>query len=125
MLSVAFIEKLLARLKNGDARSIHLNALPANFARLDVYDLMNIEPSLHLKFLDNLLKNRAFKFSITIDPTSLNNKTPEEKKIIQRIIKRLNHLDYQEKEEFTEHGYHSFGFGYPLLIKEIRNIQRK
>jgi hypothetical protein len=117
MLSVAFIEKLLARLKNGDARSIHLNALPANFARLDVYDLMNIEPSLHLKFLDNLLKNRAFKFSITIDPTSLNNKTPEEKKIIQRIIKRLNHLDYQEKEEFAEHGYHSFGFGYPLLIK--------
>ena len=40
-----------------------------------------------------------------------------EKKIVQKIIKRLNHLDYQEKEEFAEHGFLSFGFGYPLLVK--------
>jgi len=121
MLSSAFIEKLLIRLKSGDARSIHLNALPGNFARLDIYDLINIEPSLHLKFLDNLLTKNEFKFSITIEPALLNNKTADEKKIIQRISKRLNHLDYQNKEEFAEHGYHSFGFGYPLLIKRDPN----
>ena len=117
MPSTAFIDKLLARLKNGDARSIHLNALPGNFARLDVYDLMNIEPSLHLRLLENILTKRVFKFSISIEPSILNNKSADEKKIVQRIIKRLNHLDYQEKEEFAEHGYHSLGFGYPLLIK--------
>ena len=116
-----FIEKLLVRLKTGDARSIHLNALPGNFARLDIYDLMNIESSLHLKFLENLLTKPTFKFSITIEPSSLNSKTADEKKIIQKIIKRLNRLDYQEKEEFSEHGYHSFGFGYPLLIKRDPN----
>ncbi len=121
MPSNSFIEKLLVRLKSGDARSIHLNALPGNFARLDIYDLMNIEPSLHLKFLENLLTKKEFKFSITIEPSLLNTKLADDKKIIQKIIKRLNHLDYQEKEEFAEHGYHSFGFGYPLLIKRDPN----
>ena len=121
MPSTSFIEKLLVRLKSGDARSIHLNALPGNFARLDIYDLINIEPSLHLKFLGNLLTKKEFKFSVTIEPALLNSKTADEKKIVQKIIKRLNHLDYQEKEEFAEHGYHSFGFGYPLLIKRDPN----
>jgi hypothetical protein len=125
MSSNSFIEKLLARLKSGDARSIHLNALPGNFARLDIYDLMNIEPSLHLKFLENLLTKRDFKFSITIDPALLSAKSADEKKIVQKIIKRLNHLDYQEKEEFAEHGYHSFGFGYPLLIKHLDHQPRR
>src|SRR3954470_7454415 len=107
MYSRSFIEKLLARLKSGDARSIHLNALPGNFARLDVYDLANIEPSLHLKFLQLLLTKNIFRFTITIEPELLNKnkeeeKDEEKKKIIQKIIKRLNHLDYQEKEEFSE-----------------------
>jgi hypothetical protein len=113
------------RLKSGDARSIHLNALPGNFARLDVYDLINIEQSLHLRFLENLLTKKEFKFSITIEPSLLSTKSSEEKKIIQRIIKRLNHLDYQNKEEFAEHGYHSFGFGFPLLIKKDINNSDK
>lgn len=113
----SFIEKLLTRLKSGDARSIHLNALPGNFARLDIYDFINIEQSLHLQFLENLLSKKEFKFSITIDTAQLYAKNNEDKKIIQQIIKRLNHLDYQDKEEFAEHGYHSFGFGFPLLIK--------
>lgn len=121
MSSNSFIEKLLVRLKSGDARSIHLNALPGNFARLDIYDLINIESSLHLRFLENLLNKKEFKFSITIDPALLNAKSADEKKIIQKVIKRLNHLDYQEKEEFSEHGYHSLGFGYPLLIKRDPN----
>ena len=93
MPSSSFIEKLLVRLKSGDARSIHLNALPGNFARLDIYDLINIEPSLHLKFLQNLLTKKEFKFSITIEPTLLNTKSADEKKIVQKIIKRLNHLN--------------------------------
>ena len=118
----AFIEKLLLRLKSGDARSIHLNALPGNFARLDIYDLANIEPSLHLRFLQQLLTSNSFRFSITIDAEAFkdisdDNASADKKKMLQKIIKRLNHLDYQEKQEYSEHGYHSFGFGYPLLIK--------
>lgn len=121
----SFLEKLLTKLKSGDARSIHLNALPGNFARLDIYDLINIEQSLHLKFLELLFTKKEFHFSFNIDTTSLDTKTPDEKKIIQKIIQRLNHLDYQEKEEFAAHGYHSFGFGYPLIIKRDPNNKDK
>lgn len=121
MYSNSFLEKLLVRLKSGDARSIHLNALPGNFARLDIYDLATLEQSLHLTFLQNLLTKRSFRFSITIEPEVWKNKTEDQQKIIQRIIKRLNHLDYQDKEEFSEHGYSTFGFGYPLLIKRDPN----
>lgn len=117
MHTVSFLEKLLTRLKSGDTRSIHLNALPGNFARLDIYDLSNINTSLHLSFLESLLTKKNFRFTITIEPDDSNEKTAEQKKIIQRIIKRLNHLEYQEREEYAEHGYTSFGFGYPLLIK--------
>ena len=116
-MSSTFLNKLLTRLKQGDARSIHLNALPGNFGRLDVYDFINIEQSLHLSFLSNLLTHKKFAFSITIEPHLFNNKTQDEKKIIHKIIKKINHLEQQDKEGFAEHGYHSFAFGYPLLIK--------
>ncbi|MCB0508536.1 MAG: DUF4011 domain-containing protein [Bacteroidetes bacterium] len=124
MISTSFLEKLLLKLKQGDARSIHLNALPGNFGRLDIYDLINIEQSLHLKFLENLLTKKEFKFSITIDQNTIQNKTNEEKKIIQKTIKKLNHINFREKEEFAEHGYHSFAFGYPLLIKRDSNSNK-
>jgi DNA polymerase III delta prime subunit len=117
MHSVSFLEKLLTRLKSGDARSIHLNAMPGNFARLDIYDLSNINTSLHLAFLETLLTKKSFQFTISIEPDASVEKSAEQKRTIQRIIKRLNHLEYQEREEFAEHGYRSFGFGYPLLIK--------
>ena len=124
-MTTSFLHKILSRLKSGDARSIHLNALPANFARLDIYDLINIAPSLHLQFLELLLTKETFQFSITINPTDFSKLENEQKKIIQKIIKRLNHLDYQEKEEFAEHGFTSFGFGYPLLIKRDPNNRDK
>jgi DNA polymerase III delta prime subunit len=120
-MSSTFLNKLLTRLKQGDARSIHLNALPGNFGRLDVYDFINIEQSLHLSFLSNLLTHKKFAFSITIEPHLFNNKTQDEKKIIHKIIKKINHLEQQDKEGFAEHGYHSFAFGYPLLIKRDPN----
>ncbi|HND45888.1 MAG TPA: hypothetical protein PLC61_05760, partial [Chitinophagales bacterium] len=112
-----FLEKLLQKLKGNDARSIHLNALPSNLARIDIYDFMNINQSMHLQFMQELLTKQNFKFSITIDSKVVESKNNEEKKILERLVKKLNHLYYDDKESEQEHGYHSFGFGYPLLIK--------
>ena len=117
MNSPVFIQKLLNRLKSGDSRSIHLNALPGNFARLDVYELSKIDQSLHLKLLEKLLTQPTFELRITIPPDVIAQKNAEEQKQLRKTIQRLNHLNYQEKEELAEHGYTSFGFGYPLLIK--------
>jgi DNA polymerase III delta prime subunit/DNA-binding cell septation regulator SpoVG len=117
MLNNQFLEKLLLKLKSSDARSIHLNALPSNFGRIDIFDFVNIHQSLHLQFLQQLLTTQNFKFSISIDTTLLEQKNEEEKKVLKQLIKKCNHLYYQEEESEQEHGYHSFGFGYPLLIK--------
>ena len=113
-----FLERLLQKLKSNDARSIHLNALPSNLARIDIYDFVNIHQSLHLQFLNELLSKQNFKISITIDANVISGKTEDEKKILEKLIKKLNHLYYEDKESEQEHGYHSFGFGYPLLIKK-------
>jgi hypothetical protein len=74
MLNNQFLEKLLLKLKSSDARSIHLNALPSNFGRIDIFDFVNIHQSLHLQFLQQLLTTQNFKFSISIDTTLLEQK---------------------------------------------------
>lgn len=113
----AFLDKLLKKLKTGDARGIHLNALPGNYARLDLYDLVNVEQSMHLKFLQELLTKHSFSFQITIDPKLTKNKTKEEADLINKIVKRLNFMYYQERDMFQEEGTKTFAFGYPLLVK--------
>lgn len=118
-----FLEKLLQKLKSSDARSIHLNALPSNYSRIDIYDFVNINQSLHLQFLNELLSKQNFKFSISIDANTSKNKTTEEKTLIDRLIKKLNSLYYDEQESEQQFGYNSFGFGYPLLIK--RDVSSK
>jgi hypothetical protein len=111
-----FVETLIRKLKSGDARSIHLDALPGRYARLDLYDLVNIETSLHHEFLKKLLSGKPFSFAIQIGQDTWKSKPAEEQQHIWKIIKRLNHLYYQEQDEFAEMGTLSFGFGFPLLI---------
>jgi len=113
-----FIDKLIQKLKSGDARSIHLNALPGRYARLDLHDLKLIEPGLANEFLKKLLSGQPFSFNIKIEATKYSLLPTEERKAVQRIIKRLNTLYYQEQDEYAEHGTLSFGFGYPLLIQK-------
>jgi superfamily I DNA and/or RNA helicase len=112
-----FLKKLLVKLKSGDARSIHLNALPSNLGRIDIFDFVNLHQSLHLQFLQQLFTQQKFSFNISVDSSLLANKNDDEKKVIQQLIKKFNHLYFQDEENEQEHGYHSFGFGYPLLVK--------
>lgn len=60
-----FIKKLLEKLKVGNARSIHLNALPGRPAtRLDLFELSNVEENMPSDFLDTILNNESFSFAI-------------------------------------------------------------
>lgn len=124
-ISKPFLEKLLKKLKVGDTRGIHLNALPGNFARLDLYDLVNIEQSLHHKFLGELLSKNTFSFSITIDPKITKGKSKEASDLINKIIKRLNFMYLQDRDLFQEEGTKNFAFGYPILIKRDPNNPKK
>jgi superfamily I DNA and/or RNA helicase len=115
--SKAFLEKLLLKLKTGSSRSIHLNALPSRFARLDLYELINIEQSLHLKFIQQLLQKPTLKFQIQVDFKVIQKKSAEELKSAQQLVKTLDSIYYQQQDEFLEHGTKTFAFGFPLLIK--------
>ncbi|MEZ5008914.1 MAG: ATP-binding protein [Chitinophagales bacterium] len=122
--SKLFLEKLLLKLKTGSSRSIHLNALPGRFARLDLFDLINVDQSLHLKFINQLLSKEKFNFNISIDFKLIQKKSNlptgkgrEEIKAAHQIAKTLNAIFYQQQDEFLEHGTKTFAFGYPLLIK--------
>lgn len=110
------IEKLIQKLKSGDLRSIHLDALPGRYARLDVTELDIIDPEMSQDFLKKIAGGQNFTFSVKIDASKYSLRQVEERKSIQRIIKKLNTLYYQEQDEFAEYGTLSFGWGFPLLL---------
>ncbi|MCP4123724.1 MAG: hypothetical protein GY751_18400 [Bacteroidetes bacterium] len=117
MAGKLFLEKLLLKLKTGNSRSIHLNALPGRYARLDLHELINIWQGLHLRFIQDLLTKPKFRFTISVDPKHLQSKSDEEIIAIKKLVTRLNGLYYQQQDEFLEHGTQTFALGYPLLIK--------
>ncbi len=110
------IGKLIQKLKSGDLRSIHLDALPGRYARLDVTELDIIDPEMSQDFLKKISGGQNFIFSVKIDASKYSLRQIEERKSIQRIIKKLNTLYYQEQDEFAEYGTLSFGWGFPLLL---------
>lgn len=108
-----FIRRLLEKLKVGNRRSIHLSAPPGNqLAKLDLFDLGQIDPEMPGQFITTLLSRRTFKFPISLKGLSLEEQAP-----IAKTSKRLNHLVLQDREDFLELGQKNFAFGWPLLIK--------
>lgn len=110
------IEKLIQKLKSGDQKSIHLDALPGRYARLDMADLNIIQAELAQEFLKRIFSGQNFSFNIKIDPSKYSLLQIEERKSVQKIIKKLNTLYYQEQDEYAEYGTLSFGWGFPLLL---------
>ena len=106
-----FIKKLLDKLKVGNTRSIHLNALPGRVAtRLDLFQLSQIDRankkdlqaanlfeqeskktiSTPQNFIQTILNNDSFSFSISYDKIDLGELDEDEKKKLTLLSKRLN-----------------------------------
>lgn len=121
-----FVKKLLDKLKVGNARSIHLNAIPGNSAtRLDLCQLESVNQDIPAGFIETILSNEAFSFSISYDKIDLGGIDEEEKRKLTLISKRLNTIVIENEDNFLEYGLKNFGFGYPLLIKRDRNDPEK
>lgn len=121
-----FIQALLDKLKVGNTRSIHLNALPGRSAtRLDISRLDQAKDGLSSDFLETLLKSENFSFSISFDSVDLGEMTEDEKKSLALLSKRLNNLVIENNDCYLEFGIKNFGFGFPLLIKRDRNDPTK
>jgi len=65
-LSDKLLSELQRRLKIGNRRGVHLNAIPSNSRyKFDLNRLSNIEKSLPKKFVDALLSELPLKFRIS------------------------------------------------------------
>lgn len=118
-----FIKKLLEKLQVGNARSIHLNALPGRLlTRLDLFALTQIddknsqEKNTAEKFIDTLLSEDVFKFDISYN-SKLSTDNGEDKNKLFLLSKRLDSLVIENNDNFLEIGVKNFGFGFPILIK--------
>ncbi|MCX2430905.1 AAA domain-containing protein [Pedobacter sp. GR22-10] len=118
MSSKIFLQALQNKLKGGNSRSIHLNALPGRFAtRLDLRQLDLVDDSLSEKFLSLLLNRSSFEFGISFDALDLNEHDQASQKKLGLISKRLNAIIIENEDYFKEHGTKTLGFGYPILIR--------
>jgi hypothetical protein len=126
MIDINFIQALRDKLKGGNTKSIHLNALPGRYAtRLDLSTLNIIKPEFANEFLVLLFSKSCFEFSISFDSVNLSKASPEEQKKLSVLSKRLNSLNYENDDNYKEHGIKTFSFGYPLLIKPSKQDPRK
>lgn len=121
-----FIKRLLDKLKIGNSRSIHLNALPGRSAtRMDLFQLSEIDPGLPMDFIKTIATSESFSFKISFDKLDLSDLDDEQKKKLGLITKRLNAIVIEKEDNFLEFGLKNFGFGYPLLIKRDQNDPTK
>lgn len=121
-----FVKKLLDKLKIGNSRSIHLNAIPGRSSiRLDLSQLSVVNENLPNNFIDVILNNEGFSFPISYDQINLNNIDEDEKKLLELTSKRLNTIVVENSDSFLEYGIKNFGFGYPLLIKRDKSDPTK
>jgi len=126
MSSKIFLQALQSKLKGGNARSIHLNALPGRLVtRLDLKHLDVIEPGLSFRFLETIFTKSSFEFKISYDNIDLNQVTTETQKKLGVIAKRLNSTIIENEDYFKEHGTKTLGFGYPILIRRSSKDPKK
>ena len=126
MIDINFIQALRDKLKGGNTKSIHLNALPGRYAtRLDLSNLNIIKPEFANEFLKLLFTKVCFEFNISFDSINLSKTSPEEQKRLSVLSKRLNSLNYENDDNYKEHGIKTFSFGYPLLVKPSKQDPRK
>jgi hypothetical protein len=126
MPSLDFFKYLNRKLKTGNLRSIHLNALPGRYAtRLDLSKLNVIQEGLAEDFLNQLLDNPNFKFTVSLNNINLNEIDEDQQDELNFVAKKLNGIYYQNNDNFLEHGIKTFGFGYPLLIKRSKQDPSK
>jgi len=126
MTDLLFLRALREKLKGGNIRSIHLNALPGRYAtRLDFTNLDFIEPKLAEKFFNQLLSKACFEFPISFDKVDFNSIPVDDHKRLGLLSKRLNSLFIENEDNYKEHGIKTFGFGFPILIKPSRRDPTK
>ncbi len=117
-------EKLLSglqkRLKIGNRRGVHLNAIPANSRyKFDLNRLSHIDKNLPNNFIKSLLTELPLKFRISWKDNvpDLNSLFEEDQTQLVKITKAFENLINQTEAIEAEKGINTFGFGFPILAR--------
>jgi len=120
LLTEKLLTELKRRLKIGNRRGVHLNAIPANSRyKFDLKMLSNIDINLPDKFIKALLSELPLKFRISWKDNvpDLNSLFEDDQIKLVRITKAFENLINQTETIEAEKGINTFGFGFPILAK--------
>lgn len=119
-LTATFLTELQNRLKVGNRRGVHLNALPGNSRyKFDISRLSHINKNLPNEFISALLSENPLKFKVSWknNVSDLNGLLEDDQINLVRIKKAFENLINQTDAIESEKGINTFGFGYPLLVR--------
>lgn len=122
-LTKKLLTELQRRLKIGNRRGVHLNAIPANSRyKFDLNRLSHIDKNLPDNFIKALLSEQPLKFRISWKDNvpDLNSLFEEEQTQLVRITKAFENLINQTEAIESEKGINTFGFGFPILARRDR-----
>jgi len=120
-LNKTFLKELQNRLKVGNKRGVHLNAVPGRSRfKLDLKRLSCVKENLPIEFVNKLLSEVNLKFEINWKNKQLDiNELNEDQLILQdKLNKSFENLFNQTQAIESEKGINTFGFGYPLVIRK-------
>ncbi|MEY5042292.1 MAG: hypothetical protein RLZZ414_1856, partial [Bacteroidota bacterium] len=119
-LTEKLLTELQRRLKVGNRRGVHLNAIPSNSRyKFDLNRLSHIDKNLPDNFIKALLSEQPLKFRISWKENvpDLNTLFEEEQTQLVRITKAFENLINQTEAIESEKGINTFGFGFPILAR--------
>jgi len=121
-LTKKLLEELQRRLKTGNRRGVHLNAIPGRSRyKFDLNRLSYIDEKLPNNFVEVLLSKLPLKFKISWqDNVDLNSLFEEDQIQLVRITKAFENLINQTEAIESEKGINTFGFGFPILVRRDR-----
>tara|TARA_R110000868_G_scaffold363678_1_gene626008 strand:+ start:6496 stop:11340 length:4845 start_codon:yes stop_codon:yes gene_type:complete len=122
-LTEKLLSELQRRLKIGNRRGVHLNAIPANSRyKFDLNRLSHIDPDLPNNFIKALLTELPLKFRISWKDNvpDLNSLFQEDQTQLVKITKAFENLINQTDAIESEKGINTFGFGFPILARRDR-----
>ena len=122
-LTEKLLTELQRRLKIGNRRGVHLNAIPANSRyKFDLNRLSHIDKNLPDNFVKALLSELPLKFRISWknNVPDLNSLLEEDQSQLVRITKAFENIINQTEAIESEKGINTFGFGFPILARRDR-----
>ena len=119
-LTKKLLTELQNRLKIGNRRGVHLNAIPGRSRyKFDLNNLSHFDEKLPQEFINALLTEQPLKFKISWkdNASDLNSQFEEDQVKLVKITKSFENLINQTEAIESEKGINTFGFGFPLLVR--------